>query len=74
LRRICGFDVWSVAEDLTIAYPTKWFDRICELEDAGLVQFDGKMLRLTSAGWLVANGVTEELLWPTLLSTSEATP
>ena len=52
----------------------QWFDRVCDLEDAGWIQFDGKFLRLTPAGWLLANGVTEELLWPNLLSTSEATP
>src|SRR2546426_1039859 len=74
LRRTCGFDVWSVARDLDVRYPPEWFDRICELEDAGWIRFDGKVLELTPAGWLLANGVTEELLWPTLLSTSEATP
>lgn len=74
LRRIAGFDVWSVAEELQIKYPREWFDRVCELEDAGWIQFDGKFLKLTPSGWLLANGVTEELLWPTLLSTSEATP
>ncbi len=74
LRRICGFDVWSVARDLGFQFPKQWFDRVCDLEDAGFIQFDGKVLRLTPAGWLLANGVTEELLWPTLLSTSEATP
>ena len=73
LRRVCGFDVWRVAEDLCFRYPSQWFDRVCELEDAGWIQFDGKVLKLTSAGWLLANGITEELLWPTLLSTSEAT-
>ena len=74
LRRVPGFDVWRVAEDLRITYPSEWFDRLCDLEDAGWIQFDGKVLRLTPAGWLLANGITEELLWPTLLSTSEATP
>ena len=74
LRRIAGFDVWHVAHELDIRYPSKWFDRVCELEDAGWIQFDGRFLRLTAAGWLLANSVTEELLWPTLLSTSEATP
>jgi oxygen-independent coproporphyrinogen III oxidase len=74
LRRMCGFDIWRVAEELGISYPQSWFERVCELEDAGWIQFDGKCLRLTSSGWLLANGVTEELLWPTLLSTSEATP
>jgi oxygen-independent coproporphyrinogen-3 oxidase len=74
LRRTCGFDVWSVAQELGFHYPKEWFNRVCDLEDAGLIRFDGKVLRLTPAGWLLANGVTEELLWPTLLSTSEATP
>ncbi len=74
LRRICGFDVWTLAEELGVQYPQKWFDRVCELEDGGWITFDGRFLRLTSAGWLLANSVTEELLWPSLLSTSEATP
>ena len=52
LRRTCGFDVWHVARDLAIRYPSEWFDRVCELEDAGWVQFDGKFLKLTRAGWL----------------------
>ena len=73
LRRTCGLDVWDVAANLDIHYPPQWFDRICELEDAGWIEFDGRRLRLTPAGWLLANGVTEELLWPNLLSTSEAT-
>ena len=74
LRRICGFDIWTVAKELDIQYPQQWFDCVCDLEDAGWIQFDGKFLKLTPAGWLVANGVTEELLWPNLLSTSEAIP
>lgn len=74
LRRTCGFDVWGVAGELGFEYPQAWFDRVCDLEDAGWTHFDGKFLKLTPAGWLLANGVTEELLWPTLLSTSEATP
>jgi oxygen-independent coproporphyrinogen-3 oxidase len=68
LRRTCGFDIWAVAEDLNIQYPTNWFERVGELEDDGWIQFDGKVLRLTPAGWLLANGITEELLWPNLLS------
>jgi len=74
LRRTCGFDIWNIASELGILYPEEWFSRVCELEDAGWIQFDGKVLKLTSSGWLVANGVTEELIWPTLLSTSEAIP
>jgi putative oxygen-independent coproporphyrinogen III oxidase len=68
LRRICGLDIWAVAADLDLQYPNAWFDRVCELEDNGWVQFDGKCLKLTPAGWLLANGITEELLWPNLLS------
>lgn len=74
LRRMCGFDVWRVAADLCFTYPAEWFDQVCDLEDAGWIQFDGNVLRLTPAGWLLADGITEELLWPTLLSTSEVTP
>ena len=69
LRRISGFDIWSVAADLDFQYPSEWFNRVCELEDGGWIQFDGRCLRLTPAGWLLANGVTEELLCPSLLST-----
>jgi oxygen-independent coproporphyrinogen-3 oxidase len=74
LRRTCGFDVWALAAELDFRYPAKWFDRVCDLEDAGWIQFDGRYLRLTPAGCLLANGITEELLWPNLLSTSAATP
>lgn len=74
LRQMRGFDIWESALTLGLTFPKAWFERVCELEDSGLVQFDGKVLKLTPAGWLLANGITEELLWPTLLSTSEATP
>ncbi len=73
LRRTCGFNIHVVAEQLGIRYPSEWFARVDTLRDAGLVAFDGRVLKLTSAGWLVATSVTEELLWPALLSTSEAT-
>jgi oxygen-independent coproporphyrinogen-3 oxidase len=69
LRLASGLDIWSVAAALDVEYPQEWFDRICELEDAGWIQFDGKHVRLTTAGYLLANGVTEELLWPNLLLT-----
>src|SRR5438093_4978682 len=72
LRRACGVDIWRVATELGIEYPQEWFDRVCQLEDEGWIQFDGKALRLTSNGRLLANAVTEELLWPTLLSISAA--
>jgi oxygen-independent coproporphyrinogen-3 oxidase len=69
LRRICGLDIWRVAADLDIHYPQGWFDQVCEFEDAGWVQFDGRCLKLAPGGWLLANAITEELLWPNLLST-----
>jgi oxygen-independent coproporphyrinogen-3 oxidase len=69
LRRTCGFDIWAVADDLKLDYPQEWFDRVCEFEDAGWIQFDGRCLKLTAAGRLLATGVTEELLCPNLLST-----
>lgn len=74
LRRVSGFDVWEIAGELDFKYPQQWYDRICDLEDAGWIRFDGKFLKLTPAGWLLANGVTEELLCPNLLSICAATP
>ena len=68
LRQIAGFDIWSVAGELGIRYPDEWFDHVGDLEDAGWIQFDGKRLRLTPAGWMVATGVTEELLRTNLTS------
>ena len=74
LRRIAGFDIRAVANDLGIRYSADWFARVEDLQRTGLVSFDGTILKLTPAGWLVATSVTEELIWPALLSTSEATP
>ena len=74
LRRTCGFNVWYIAADLNFEYPSQWFDRVCEPEDAGWIQFDGQCLRLTPSGWLLTSSITEELLCPNLLSTLEATP
>ncbi len=74
LRRLDGFDVWAVAKDIGIDYPQEWFDRMDSLIDEGLVEFDGKILKLRPPGWLLANGVIEELLCPTLLSICEAIP
>ncbi len=74
LRRLEGFDVSAVAKDIGIDYPQEWFDRMDGLIDEGLVEFDGKILKLKPAGWLLANGVIEELLCPTLLSICEAIP
>ena len=62
LRQVAGFDIWSVAGELGIRYSPQWFDRVCEMEDAGWIHFDGRILRLTRAGWMLATGITEELL------------
>jgi oxygen-independent coproporphyrinogen-3 oxidase len=72
LRRTEGLDVLRLAEDLGIKYPAAWFRRIDELQDAGWLDFDGRLLKLTSAGRLAATAVTGELLWPTPSSTLEA--
>jgi oxygen-independent coproporphyrinogen-3 oxidase len=74
LRQTAGFNIWTVAESLDFRYPAEWFNRLREMQDNGLVSFDGTILKLTPAGWLLANSITQDLLWPTLLSTSEATP
>lgn len=67
LRQIAGFDIWSVAGELGLCYSDEWFERVGDLEDAGWIRFDGKVLMLTPAGWMLANGVTEELLRSNLL-------
>ncbi len=73
LRRTSGFDIWKVAADLSIQYSSDWFDQVSVLEGEGWIEFDGKVLKLTPSGWLLASGITEELLWPKLLSISEVT-
>jgi oxygen-independent coproporphyrinogen-3 oxidase len=72
LRRLDGFDVHAIAEDLGLDYPQEWFERVERLESAGIVEFDGRILKLKPYGWLIAGGVTEELLCPELLSICEA--
>ena len=74
LRQMRGFDVWAVANEIGIDYPQEWFDRLQNLQEARLVEFDGTILKLAPSGWLLATGITEELLCPTLLSICEATP
>jgi oxygen-independent coproporphyrinogen III oxidase len=68
LRQVGGFDIWCVAGELGFRYSSQWLDHVGELEDAGWVQFDGKILKLTPAGWMLATGVTEELLRIPVLS------
>ena len=74
LRRMSGFDVSVLARELNIQYPAEWYVRVRELAEAGLIEFDGTILRLKPAGWVVASSITEELLWPTPQSTFEVTP
>lgn len=72
LRRMDGFDVLAVAKDIGIDYPQDWFERVEQLQTAGLVSFDGTVLKLAPNGLLLATSVTEELVCPSLLSICEA--
>ena len=74
LRQMKGFNVDDVVQETGIDYPEEWFHRVENLEEARLVEFDGTILKLTRRGWLLATGITEELLCPTLLSICEVTP
>ncbi len=74
LRQLDGIDIRKLAVDLDFLYPEAWFVRVNDLEEAGIVEFLDPILKLTRRGWLVASGVAEELVWPGLLSTSEAIP
>jgi oxygen-independent coproporphyrinogen-3 oxidase len=73
LRQASGLDVAGVARNLGIRYPSEWFDRVRQLQEAGWIQYDGACVKLTAEGRLAANSVIEELLWPTPSSTFEAT-
>jgi oxygen-independent coproporphyrinogen-3 oxidase len=79
LRQTAGFDVRAAAKKLELEIPMQWTSRVHDLQQAGLVDFDGTVLKLTLRGRLLASSVTEELLWPSpqstaLSSTFEATP
>jgi len=73
LRRAEGFSADAVARELGIDYPQEWFERVDSLSEAGLIEFDGQVVRLAPDGWLLATSITEELLCPSLLSICEAT-
>jgi len=73
LRQSAGLDVRALAIRLGIEYPPEWLIRVEQLREDGFVNFDGTILRLTRAGRLAANSVTEEVIWPTPSSTFEAT-
>ena len=70
LRQARGLNASEVADRLGITYPPEWFVRVRQLEEAGWIQCDEMILRLTQKGRLAANSVIEELLWPTPTSTS----
>jgi oxygen-independent coproporphyrinogen-3 oxidase len=74
LRQNAGFDVRAAAKNLELAFPAEWTARVCDLRQAGMIEFDGTVLKLTAQGRLVASSVTEELLWPGPSSTFEAIP
>jgi oxygen-independent coproporphyrinogen-3 oxidase len=74
LRQTRGFDIHAAAQRTGVAYAPGWFERLQQLQLVGFVEFDGVVLKLTSAGRLIANDITQELLWPTnSSSTFEAT-
>ena len=77
LRQTSGFDVRAAARELNLSIPVEWICRARELQQAGMIEFDGTILKLTPRGRLVASTVTEELIWASPASQSsifEATP
>jgi oxygen-independent coproporphyrinogen-3 oxidase len=70
LRQTAGFDVRAAANDLELNIPEEWISRVQELQQAGMIEFDGTILKLTPRGRLVASTVTEELIWASPASQS----
>ena len=70
LRQTAGFDVRAAARDLELSFPAEWLSRVHELQQAGMLEFDGTVLKLTPRGRLVASSVTEELIWASPASQS----
>jgi len=64
LRQTSGLDIRAAARELEMVFPSEWMERVRDLEHAGMIEFDGVVLKLTPQGRLVASSVTEELLWP----------
>lgn len=73
LRQSRGLDVNSLASRHGFQLSESWRRRASQLEESGLIVFEGSFVKLTHAGRLVANSVIEELIWPTPSSTFEAT-
>jgi len=63
LRQTAGFDVRAVAGKLNLSFPAEWISRVHDLQQEGMIEFDGTVLRLTPRGRLIASSVTEELIW-----------
>lgn len=62
IRRAAGVDLPAVEARLDLPV-REWFDGvIARQRDAGLVDYDGEVLRLTSDGLLLADHVSEQLL------------
>jgi oxygen-independent coproporphyrinogen-3 oxidase len=70
LRQTAGFDVRVAAIELELSFSPEWMSRVHELQQAGMIEFDGTILKLTPRGRLVASSVTEELIWASPASQS----
>lgn len=70
LRQTAGFDVRAAAKDLELSFPVEWMSRVHDLQQAGMIEFDGNILKLTPRGRLVATSITEELIWASPASQS----
>lgn len=70
LRQTAGFDVRAAASELELSLPAEWISRVHELQQEGMIEFDGTVLKLTRRGRLVASSVTEELIWASPASQS----
>jgi oxygen-independent coproporphyrinogen-3 oxidase len=64
LRQTAGFNVRTATAQLGFQSSPQWLARVHDLQHAGLIEYDGVILKLTPQGRLVASSVTEELLWP----------
>jgi oxygen-independent coproporphyrinogen-3 oxidase len=63
LRQTSGLDIRVAAMELELSLSPEWMSRVDELQQAGIIEFDGTILKLTPRGRLVASSVTEELIW-----------
>jgi oxygen-independent coproporphyrinogen-3 oxidase len=64
LRQAAGIDVPAVGDRFGFEFSQQWRTRVEQLQEAGLLQFDGSRLQLTRSGRLAANSVIAELVWP----------